>query len=204
MGGCQQYSGWRRCSCCCSGVKAGCGGDGWCVSLCPDALWPGWRGGVVTVPTPRLFPRDRSSTVVPIRIGSPIHPSSSCRRVGGGGGRDVVAPTAWLGVPWERALPLLTQLPVPWVTQDCRWGGAASSPPCPAAVLTRPFGSALSSCSSPAPAPDPAPLAPRSSHPADPPPLWDAAHRPRRHQQRLGAAGTLRGAGSPGPAPCQR
>lgn len=174
------------------------------VSRCPVAQV---EGGIATVPTPQLFPRDHSSTVVWIRVGSPVCPSSSCHEVERGGGRDVVLLAAWLG--HRGSVPCLSSPSspsIPWLTQGCRWGGAASSlPHYPAAVLTWFFfGSPLSSRSSPAPAPDPAPLTPRSSHPADPPPLRDAACRPCWHQQRLGAAGAFRGAGGPGPASGQR
>lgn len=175
-------------------LKAGCGDDGWCVSLCPGPLWPGWRWEVATIPTPRLFPQDHGGVGtggVPhphvMGVGPPICPRSSCRRVGGGSGRDVVA----LQLGWGHLGRV--PCPVPWLSRGCL-----------AAVLMRPFGSALSSCSSSAPAPDPAPLTPCSPHPADPPPLRHAAYRPRGHRQRLGAAGTLGGTGGPGPAPRQR
>lgn len=54
----------------------------------------------------------------------------------------------------------------------------------------------------PAPAPNAAPLAPRAPHPADPPPLWDAAPHPGRAGQCFRAAGSLGGAGG-SPAPHQ-
>lgn len=164
-----------------AGDAAGGGGGGWHVSLCPDALWPGWSG-VTTIPT-QLLPRDCSR--------SPIQP-----RVGGVGGRDTVALRTVLGAPWVPALPLHTQAPL--LTDP----GLPLAPHLPSSCP----GTALRLCSllsSPAPAPDPAPLAPRSPHPADAPPLWNAAHWPRWPQQCLRASGTLGGTGGPGPAPRQ-
>lgn len=172
-----------------AGGAAGGGSGGWRMSLCPDALWPGWRG-VTTMPI-QLFTRDCSSTVLWVQAGSPIKP-----RVGGVGGRNVMAPRTFLGLPRVRALPLHTQAPL--LTDP----GLPLAPHLPSSCP----GTALRLCSllsSPAPAPDPAPLAPRSPHPADPAPLRNAAHWPRWHQQCLRAAGALGGTGGPGPAPGQ-
>lgn len=164
-----------------AGDRSGGGDCAWHMSLCPDTLWPEWRGAT-TIPT-QLFP--------PYCRGSHIQPT-----VGGVGGRDVVAPKTFLGAPWVHALPLhiLTLL----LTDP----GLPLAPHLPSSCA----GTALRLCSllsSPAPAPDPAPLPPCSPHPTDPPPLWNAAHWPRWHQQCLRAAGTLGGTGGPGPAPRQ-